>query len=187
MSRVETLSRLHRSRSGAAARRAWRHRHFVGAPIGSRSGSVASSGKLAARMMFAFTLSPPSSSAAWAGTGAAILGGVDRQQCRRRHRWQSGKDIRGGPQGADRDVGLSQQLFARRRQCSGCLSGAPEAARLHGCQAVEPADPAVRFAGWSRSVRAMADDGGSRRYQPATTASGAARRRRPKPSMDAPA
>jgi hypothetical protein len=53
VSRVETLSRLHLSRSGAAARRARRHRHFAGAPIVSRSASFASSGKLAARMMFA--------------------------------------------------------------------------------------------------------------------------------------
>jgi len=54
-SRVETLSRLHPSRSGAA-RRPRRHRHFVDAPTGSRSGSVASSGKLAARLMFAFAI-----------------------------------------------------------------------------------------------------------------------------------
>jgi hypothetical protein len=53
MSRVETLSRLHPSHSGAA-RRTGRHRYFVGAPIGSRTGSAASSGKLAARMMIAF-------------------------------------------------------------------------------------------------------------------------------------
>ena len=70
MSRVETPSRLHRSRSGAAARRAWRHRHFVGAPIGSRRGSGASSGNLAARMMFAF---------AFAFAAAVLLGGVPVQ------------------------------------------------------------------------------------------------------------
>jgi hypothetical protein len=53
MSRVETLWRLHLSRSGAA-RRARRHRHFVGAPIGSRRGLIASPGKLAVRIVFAF-------------------------------------------------------------------------------------------------------------------------------------
>jgi hypothetical protein len=53
MSRVEALSRLHLSRCGAA-RRAGRRRHFAGAPIGSRRGSIASPGKLSVRIVFAF-------------------------------------------------------------------------------------------------------------------------------------
>jgi hypothetical protein len=65
--RVETLSRLYPSRSGAA-RRTGRHRHFVAAPIGSMSGSVASTGKLAARMMFAFAFA-----------AAVLLGGLSVQ------------------------------------------------------------------------------------------------------------